>query len=168
MIMKKLISLVLVICLFSFVLSGCYGSFQLTRKLWKWNGTVGDKWINEVVFLVMNIVPVYGVAAFVDAIVVNSIEFWTGKNPVTAANGKTIKVVSVEDKQAVLVFYGNNRMKIDLFDKTQPLKTVLIEKSADGSAICRDGRGQLLMIAKTMTNGQVVVMNNRNTEIARY
>ncbi len=166
--MKKFISLVLVVCLFSFVLSGCYGSFQLTRKLWKWNGEVGDKWVNEVVFLVMNIVPVYGVCTFVDAIVINSIEFWTGKNPVTAANGKTIKVVSVEDKQAVLAFYGNNRMKMDLFDKTQPLKTVLFEKSADGSAICRDRSGQLLMTAKTMTNGQVIVMDSSNKEIARY
>ncbi|MDD5131596.1 MAG: DUF3332 domain-containing protein [bacterium] len=166
--MKKLISLVLVICLFSFVLSGCYGSFQVTRKLWKWNGTVGDKWLNEVVFLVMNIVPVYGVAAFVDAIVVNSIEFWTGKNPVTAANSKTIKVVSVEDKQAVLAFYGNGRMKMDLFDKTQPLKTVLIEKSADGSAVCTDGHGQLLMTAKTMPNGQVIVMDSSSREIAKY
>lgn len=166
--MKKLISLVLVLCLFSFVLSGCYGSFQLTRKLWKWNGTVGDKWINEVVFLVMNIVPVYGVAGLVDVIVVNSIEFWTGKNPVTAANGKTIQVVSVADKQAVLSYYGNNRMKMDLFDKTQPLQTVLIEKSADGSAICRDRSGHLLMTATTMTNGQVVVMDSSNKEIARY
>jgi hypothetical protein len=166
--MKKLISLVLVLCLFSFVLSGCYGSFQLTRKLWKWNGTVGDKWINEVVFLVMNIVPVYGVAGLVDVIVVNSIEFWTGKNPVSAANGKTIKVVSVADKQAVLSYYGNNRMKMDLFDKTQPLQTVLIEKSADGGAICRDRSGRLLMTATTMTNGQVVVMDSSNKEIARY
>src|SRR5690606_38828150 len=30
-------------------LQGCYGSFAATKKVYKWNGTVGDKWVNTVV-----------------------------------------------------------------------------------------------------------------------
>jgi hypothetical protein len=30
----------------------------------------------------MNIIPVYGVCLFADYIVLNSIEWWTGENPV--------------------------------------------------------------------------------------
>ena len=65
-------------------MSGCYGPFNLTRQLHRWNGQVGDKYVNELVFLALTILPlpVYGVAVLGDMIIFNSIEFWTGRNPV--------------------------------------------------------------------------------------
>ncbi|MBN1420566.1 MAG: DUF3332 family protein [Planctomycetes bacterium] len=60
---------------------GCYGPFTLTKQVHHWNGQVGEKWVNEVVFLVFVIIPVYGIATLGDAIIFNSIEFWTGSNP---------------------------------------------------------------------------------------
>lgn len=63
--------------------TACFGSFNLTRKLWTFNNTVSkNKFAKEVVFLALNIVPVYGAAGFIDAVVVNTVEFWSGKNPV--------------------------------------------------------------------------------------
>jgi hypothetical protein len=63
--------------------SACFGSFNLTRKLYGFNKDVSpNKFVREVVFLAFNVVPVYGAAGFVDAVITNSIEFWTGKNPV--------------------------------------------------------------------------------------
>jgi hypothetical protein len=49
-----------------------------------WNKSVGDKWVNELVFLVLCIVPAYEVAWFIDGVILNSIEFWTGDNPAQA------------------------------------------------------------------------------------
>ena len=63
--------------------SGCYGNFNVTRRLHHWNGEVGGKWVNELVFLGLNFIPVYGFATLGDAIIFNSIEFWTGDNPVS-------------------------------------------------------------------------------------
>lgn len=66
--------------------TGCFGSFQLTRKVYNWNKTVSsDKWVQELVFLGLNIVPIYGVASFADAVFANTVEFWTGTNPVASA-----------------------------------------------------------------------------------
>src|SRR5690606_39851280 len=64
--------------------SGCFGSFNLTRKVWAFNKNVSeDKFVQELVFLGIGVIlPVYGVAALIDGLVVNSIEFWTGENPV--------------------------------------------------------------------------------------
>ena len=63
--------------------SGCFGSFNLTRKLYRWNDTVSqDKWIKEMVFLIFVWVPVYGVVGLGDAVLFNSVEFWSGKNPI--------------------------------------------------------------------------------------
>ena len=50
------------------LLSGCYGPFYLTRKVYHWNGQVGDKWVNEAVFLLLSWAPVYGFATLFDAI----------------------------------------------------------------------------------------------------
>ena len=66
-------------------LQGCYGSFNLTKKVYKFNGSVGDKWLKSLLFVAMCIVPVYELSGFVDAIAFNLIEFWTGSNPVAAA-----------------------------------------------------------------------------------
>lgn len=77
----------------SVVTTGCFGSFQMTRDVYSWNQKVGDnKWSKELVFLLIGpIVPVYGVAVFLDAVFVNSIEFWTGKNPMTSSINVTEK-----------------------------------------------------------------------------
>ena len=75
-------------------MQGCYGKFALTRKLYAWNGTLGDKWINSLATFALIAVQVYSVAGIVDYVVLNTMEFWTGKNPVTLKDGeKDVKVV---------------------------------------------------------------------------
>jgi hypothetical protein len=75
----------------SIMFSSCIGSFSLFHKLLSWNQSVGDKWINELVFLVLCVVPAYPIAWFIDAVVLNSIEFWTGSNPSADVQTKQIK-----------------------------------------------------------------------------
>lgn len=65
-------------------LSSCIGSFGLTNKYYNFNQSIGDKWINELVFFASICVPIYEVCTFVDAVVLNTIEFWTGSNPVAS------------------------------------------------------------------------------------
>jgi hypothetical protein len=60
----------------------CLGPNRAFNAVHDWNEKVSeDKWVNEGVFIVCNIIPVYGVAYLVDIIVLNSIEFWGGKSP---------------------------------------------------------------------------------------
>lgn len=62
--------------------ASCLGPNKAFNKLNDWNQKVTEnKWANEAVFLVLNILPVYGFAYFADIVVLNSIEFWGGKNP---------------------------------------------------------------------------------------
>ncbi len=91
--MKKRFSVMAMSALLSgtILFSSCIGSFSLFNKLLSWNNTVGDKFINELVFIAFCIVPVYEIAWLADVVVLNSIEFWTGNNPV--AEG-TVKKVS--------------------------------------------------------------------------
>jgi hypothetical protein len=74
--------------------AGCIGRFELTRKVYQFNREVdSNKWIQWLAFLVLNVVPVYGFAVLIDAVFANSVEFWTGDNPVTAGTDGATKVV---------------------------------------------------------------------------
>lgn len=69
----------------SMAFTSCIGSFALTNKVLAWNNQVGNKFVNELVFVAFCILPVYEVTSLADLLVVNSIEFWSGTNPVTAS-----------------------------------------------------------------------------------
>lgn len=90
------------------LLQGCYGNFNLTRKLYNWNGTVGDKYINSLVMWVMVILPIYGLAGFADFAIFNLIEFWTGSNPITMKPGeKEIRFVEKDGVRYMLTATPN-------------------------------------------------------------
>jgi len=86
--MKKFIPALLIA---SILLTGCTGPFVLTKKVHKWQTGFDDKWVDEVAFLGCNIpfFPVYGFAMLGDALIFNSVEFWTGDNPMDSVNNQT-------------------------------------------------------------------------------
>lgn len=63
--------------------SSCLGPDNLYNSVKNWNAELSDQdWINEVVFLGFNIIPVYSLALFADVLVLNTIHYWSGSNPV--------------------------------------------------------------------------------------
>lgn len=97
------------------MLPSCIGSFKLSNNLLDWNKRVSrSKFLNELIFIV--ITPAYGVTSVVDALVLNSIEFWGGKNPV--ASNKTQKVEG-ENGEIYLVKRTKNGYKVIGENKSQ-------------------------------------------------
>lgn len=85
--MKKRIltvATILTVCS-SLTFTSCIGSFALTHKVLNWNKQIDSKFVNELVFLAFWILPVYEVTSIADLLVINSIEFWSGRNPMTAS-----------------------------------------------------------------------------------
>ena len=80
--MKRLLVVAMATILAISTLSGCYGKFNLTRKIYHANGEISDKFLRSGATWVMVIIPIYGVAALVDFVLFNTIEFWSGTNPV--------------------------------------------------------------------------------------
>ncbi len=99
---KNIIPIALVLTICAGTMSSCIGSFALSNKLLAWNKQVGDKIVNELVFIAFCIVPVYEVSLLADVLVINSIEFWSGSNPV--ACGK--KVIDGEDGRYIVMCDG--------------------------------------------------------------
>ena len=79
----------------SIMFSSCIGSFGLWNNLKDWNQGVSNKFVNELIFVAFHIVPVYEIAYLADVLVLNSIEFWSGSNPM--ANVGDVKKVKGEN-----------------------------------------------------------------------
>lgn len=75
--------------------SSCVGSFSLFGRVAKWNThATSSKFLNEIIFILIS--PAYAVCAVADALVLNTIEFWSGSNPMAQKVG-TVQEVTGKD-----------------------------------------------------------------------
>ncbi len=144
--------------------SGCFASFNLTRKVYNFNKGVGDKWVNEVVFLVMLIVPVYEVAGAIDVLILNSIEFWTGDNPVSASNEE--RKIELQEGVTAFVDGAGKLMRITHNDNGQ-MEEYLFER-AEGETVVKSVKGDILVRCTSTDDGGIVLKNAQGKVISMY
>lgn len=82
--MKKIALKIVGLTVLASALTGCIGSNVITGKVVKFNLEVVDNRYARagVNFL---LAPVYGITTAADYVVFNSLEFWTGKNPISGS-----------------------------------------------------------------------------------
>lgn len=150
--------------------SGCYGSFALTNKLYDWNGTLGDKFVKSLVFWGLCIIPVYEVAALVDVVIFNLIEFWSGSNPVSMKegeheeqlvqyHGKTFKMEASKNRFSITEMRGNKSLKKVNLVFTPENYTWNLEKDQQLIAISRfekDAEGEVFLRIFTKDGASVL------------
>ncbi len=149
----------------SLAISSCIGTFGLTNKVLDWNRGVGDKWINELVFIALNVVPVYEISLFIDGVILNTIEFWTGSNPIAAGQTQKIQgnnaeymVVSTEDGYNVSC--GDKSMDLTFNQENSSWNVAINGKNRELFRINADGTA-------TLSNGKNVSMNAAGMLAAR-
>ena len=108
----------------SLLFSSCIGSFSLTKSVMNWNKTVGSKFVNELVFVAFWILPVYEVTSIADLLLLNSIEFWSGKSVVQAqmrtieGNQGTYEVLSDRSGHSIINKKTGRQFKLEHDEKT--------------------------------------------------
>ena len=156
--------------------SGCYGPFNLTRRLYRWNGQVGTtKWEREFVFVLLAWLPVYGLTVLGDAIIFNSMEFWTGNNPVEPPEMKkgslpVTKRIARGDDEAVLTYTPaavGGSLQVQQFQQQHPAGALRIEQR-DGMTVGSDADGHVLFTAQTLPDGDVLVHDATGKQVASY
>jgi len=126
----------------SVLFSSCIGSFNLTNKLLTWNKGIDSKFVNELVFIAFHIVPVYEIAVLADILVINSIEFWSGNNPVEMS---TIQTIETENG------------------------VYLVETKADGYSIQKEGEAQTVeFVFDEVENSWSLELNGDSRKLLRY
>ncbi len=118
--MKRFVAAFLITVASYFSFSGCYGSYALFNKVKDFNGSLGDKWVVSAVHLVLWIVPVYAIAITIDFVLLNTLEFWLGSNPLGMQEG---------DVEQQLVSYNNNEFMITATKNKFVIKQLTGEKA---------------------------------------
>ncbi|MGW9684254.1 DUF3332 domain-containing protein [Flagellimonas sp. 2504JD1-5] len=126
--MKRIISCLMLSSAILF--SSCLGSFKAFNNLKDWNqGATDSKFLDNLIFWGLNIVPVYGLFFIGDVLIFNVIEFWSGSNPIAMKEGEsetqmvehdgnTFKMVATKNRVQVTVVEGPKKgKKIDLVYK---------------------------------------------------
>lgn len=145
---------------FSIMFSSCIGSFQLTSKLKNFNDGIGSKWVNELVFVAFCIVPVYELSALADVLVLNSIEFWSGKK--TLADAGETKIIKNSKGQDIEVKTLENGYALN--DGTNTMNLVFDEKEQIWSAEYEDQVMNLIRLVDE-NNAQLFLKNGEVMDI---
>lgn len=115
--------------------AGCYGKFALTKKIYDWNGSLGNKFVVSLVMFIFFVVPVYAIAGFVDWILINVIEFWTGNNPAAWNETETQeRLVERDDGTKVKMTLSDRgaTMRVEIAAPGQEVKVMVLHRTADG------------------------------------
>ena len=144
---KNKMTLVCAVLAGSLLFTSCIGSFKMWNGLKDWNQGVGDKFVNELVFIALHIVPVYEIAYLADLVVLNTIEFWSGSNPMASNEVKEIKGENGE----YLVKSNNNGYTITNKDDNQSMDLVYNQETQTWNA------------ATDTKNIELVKINNNGT-----
>lgn len=102
--------------------TGCFGKFALTKKIYGWNDSLGNKFVKTLVYWGLMIVQVYEICFIADVLVINPIEFWTGNNLVAGAD---VQHKVLDDGSVEIAFAGKTWR--------------LIPQGDDGFRLERDG-----------------------------
>ena len=137
---KKFLSVgVILLVASSITFTSCIGSFALTNKVLSWNQQVGNKFVNELVFVAFWVVPVYELSCIADVLVINTIEFWSGSNPVTAST----QVVDGKDARYIVQRDNSGYTITNLKDKS--VSKFVFDPSDKSWAFEQNGKSHKLM-----------------------
>ncbi|MCF0216200.1 MAG: DUF3332 family protein [Fibrobacteraceae bacterium] len=98
-------------------LTGCYGKNALFNKVHDFVGQIGggNKWLASCINFLCWVIPVYEISLWlVDGLVLNTVEFWTGANPL--AMGDSYYEKDAQGNQVTAVKNADGSLTMELQD----------------------------------------------------
>lgn len=142
---------------------GCYGNFALTRKLYQWNGSVGDKFINNLVFWILLWIPVYSAATTIDFVVLNTIEYWTGSNPMAMKAGEEVIKYAQNDGKTFKITIKSNNITVEEIIGENAGQTVELKFNSENQSWYLVDDAQTVKIATMEGNMMNLIYPSGNT-----
>jgi hypothetical protein len=153
----RIICVLLVLGLAPVALTGCFGSFAAWHKVKDFNEEASEnKWMQELLFLVLYIIPVYGIAMLLDIIIINSIEFWTGENPMMD-EGTSRTVIGEDGSVATITPVGQDRLEVTVVALDGTQSSFQLQRG-ENSITAYDAAGEVVAQAE-MKDGQPQVVH---------
>ncbi|MBD8387336.1 DUF3332 domain-containing protein [Dysgonomonas sp. BGC7] len=157
---KRFLRMIVVSTLsFSFLFSSCIGSFSLSNRFLDWNKTIdSNKFVNAILFVVFT--PAYALTMLGDVLLFNSIEFWTGENPVEAG---VIKKVQGENGIYTVETLENGYRIQD--EKGEESQFIYDKDTNTWSLVANDKVTKLIKIEDDKKNAVVYLPNGQESRV---
>lgn len=156
----RVICVLVVLGLAPLALTGCFGSFAAWHKVKDFNEDASEnKWMQELLFLVLFFIPVYGIAMLLDVLIINSIEFWTGENPMMD-EGTSRTVIGEDGSVATITPVGENRLEVTIVQLDGTQSTFQLERG-DQSVTAYDEAGKVVVTADMQGGEPRIVHGSR-------
>jgi len=147
--------------------TACFGNFSLTRGIYGWNKTVSsNKFVQWIVFLGLCIVPVYEIGALADLWIFNSLEFWTGSNPLASRETPQTKEVALGDSKTMFMTNWGDQLDVQIRHDGQ-VETAFSFVTTEGGMTMLDADGTVVAKVKDM-DGAVEIVNALGQSVATY
>ena len=158
--MRKVISCLLLSSAILF--SSCLGSFKAFNNLKDWNqGATNSKFLDNLIFWGLNIVPVYGLFFLGDAIIFNVIEFWSGSNPIAMKPGESETQMVEHDGNTFEMVATQNRVQITVVEGPKKGKKLdLVYKPDEQSWNAVRPNGEIIKLSSFEEGFYIVYMPN--------
>jgi hypothetical protein len=170
--------------------TGCFGEFALTRMVYEYHDDfIDNKFVKSLLFWIPGGL-VYPLAGFVDAVIFNLIEFWSGSNPLsmnegdyemqlTSIDGVEYKIEATKDRFTTTQLSGKQAgevrvMKFDRCDNTWKYSDSNVCELAVMSFINGDAdhmrvytqHGSMELTASEMIDASIVAAKFADLELA--
>lgn len=171
--MKKTKFFTLALCVM--VLStSCLGSFSAFNSLKDWNSQVSNnKFVNNLLFWGLNIIPVYPLFFLGDTLIFNVIEFWSGSNPIAMEAGEVETQTIVKNGNTYEMTASKNNLKVTVIEGPDKGNSVdLFYLPQEKSWNARTPEGKVIKLSSMeegfymvyLPDGQEVKMNPTTTK----
>jgi len=158
---------------FTAVLTSCIGPFHMTGRLLEWNKNLHCKFVNELVFVALWILPVYEVSILLDAVVLNTIDFWSAPGApgfgstqkVKGKNGSNYTIYRTEKGYTVINETANG--SID-FSYSEDEKSWYIETDNEKIRFLTFTDNDQIIILPTMNENLIDLSKYKNTIISEH
>lgn len=110
-------------------MTGCLGHNALFNNVQDWNADLeANKFLKQGVSFAFWIIPVYPLTLLADVVVLNSVEFWTGENPVSSSSAR-VTYVGEDGSRMIEDGLGNSAILTPLDDERIQVVSVVNGKS---------------------------------------
>ena len=138
--------------------SSCIGSFGLFNKFAEINTSLTkSKFVNGILGFIF--IPVYGVCLAADWVVLNTIEFWTGSNPIAAGTTQRVKG---SDGREYAITSTKDGYKVQQADQSMELK---FDSKKKTWSVVAGGKSHKLMTLKDNGTADVCIGEGRTMSV---
>ena len=95
-----------------------------------------------------------------DGIVLNTIEFWTGKNP-WVSNVGTQNTIAQNGQEKVLMKYDATKDTVEISPMANKGNTFILSRTSEG-VVAMDNKGNVLFTSKEDIKGGVTIFDAKN------